>query len=136
MFALIRHESLFDTTLVSPSGEVGLMQLSPGAVAYAAERLGTADYRLSEMDRPVMGIRYGVALLDAQLEQLDGNVLAALAAYEAGMQQARTWLELSGGDADLYMTTITQEPTRAYIQRIYSYYNIYRALYGDAAAQP
>jgi soluble lytic murein transglycosylase-like protein len=40
------------------------------------------------------------------------------------------WLALSGGDPDLFMTTITINSTRGYVQSIYRNYNIYRALYG------
>ncbi len=55
---------------------------------------------------------------------------AALAGYNAGPGRAINWLELSGGDPDLFMATITIDSTRLYIQRIYGYYTIYRTLYG------
>jgi soluble lytic murein transglycosylase-like protein len=57
-------------------------------------------------------------------------VIAALAEYNAGPGLAIDWLALSGGDPDLFMSTITIDSTRQYVQLIYRNYNIYRALYG------
>ena len=54
----------------------------------------------------------------------------ALAAYNAGPGRAEAWLELSGDDPDQFMTAIDLDSTRAYVESIYSYYNIYRVLYG------
>ena len=45
--------------------------------------------------------------------------------------RALDWESLSGGDPDLFMTTITIDSTRTYVQRMYGFYDIYRALYGE-----
>jgi soluble lytic murein transglycosylase-like protein len=63
------------------------------------------------------------------LNLFDGNVTAALGGYNAGPGRSISWIELSGGDHDAYMSAITISSTRTYIQRIYGFYNIYRALY-------
>ncbi len=130
MFSLIRHESLFDANATAAAGEKGLTQVIPSTGEYIAQQLQWPNYQHSVLFRPYASVAFGAFYLDEQLERFDGNAIAALAGYNAGPGRAANWLALSGGDPDLFMTTITIESTRLYIQRIYSYYNIYRALYG------
>lgn len=130
MFSLIRHESLFDTTATAAAGEKGLTQVIPQTAAYIAEQIQWADYQHSDLFSPNAGIEFGAFYLQEQLGRFDGNVMVALSGYNAGPGRAQNWLELSGGDPDLLMTTITIDSTRLYVQRIYSHYSIYRALYG------
>ena len=130
LFSLIRHESLFDTNATAAAGEKGLTQVIPGTAEYIAGQIQWPDYQHSDLFRPYAGIEFGAFYLGEQLARFDGNVQAALAGYNAGPGRAAAWLELSGGDPDLFMTAITIDSTRLYVQRIYGYYAIYRALYG------
>lgn len=131
MMSLIRHESLFDTNATAAAGEKGLTQVIPGTGEYIAQQLAWQDYQHSDLFRPYAGIEFGAFYLGEQLNRFDGNTYAALAGYNAGPGRAISWLELSGGDPDLFMATITISTTQLYIQRIYSHYNIYRELYGN-----
>ncbi len=130
MFSLIRHESLFNTNATAAAGEKGLTQVIPSTAQYIAEQIQWQDYQHSDLFRPYAGVSFGAFYLDEQLNRFDGNTIAALGAYNAGPGRAIDWLALSGGDPDLFMTAITIDSTRLYIQRIYGYYNIYRVLYG------
>ena len=40
------------------------------------------------------------------------------------------WLDLSGGDPDQFMAAVDLDSARQYVQNVYSYYTIYRTLYG------
>ncbi len=130
MLSLIRQESLFDTNATAAAGEKGLMQVIPSTAKYIAERLDWQDYQHSDLFRPYAGIAFGAYYIDEQLDFFDQNAVVALAAYNAGPGRAYEWNELSGGDPDLFMTTITIDSTRKYVQYIYRNYNIYRELYG------
>ena len=130
LFSLIRHESLFDTTATAAAGEVGLTQVIPSTAEYIASELGYSNWQHSLLSRPYVGVEFGAFFLDEQLRTFDGSVTAALAGYNAGPGRAFEWQQLSGGDHDLFLTTISISSTRTYVQRIYSFYNIYRALYG------
>jgi len=130
LFSLIRHESLFNTYATAAAGEKGLTQVIPSTAEYIADVLDWPDYQHSDLFRPYAGIAFGGYFLGEQVARFDGNIYAALAGYNAGPGRAIDWLELSGGDPDLFMSTITIASTQLYIQRIYGYFNIYRELYG------
>ena len=130
VLSLIRQESLFNTYATAAAGEKGLMQVIPSTAQYIAERLDWPDYQHSDLFRPYAGIAFGAYYLDEQLELFDQNAIAALAAYNAGPGRALDWNALAGGDPDLFMTAITIDTTRKYVQYIYRNYNIYRQLYG------
>ena len=130
ILSLIRLESLFNTHATAAAGEKGLTQVIPGTAQYIAERLQWQDYQHSDLFRPYAGVAFGAFYIDEQLDLFDQNVIPALSAYNAGPGRALDWNKLSGGDPDLFMTTITIESTRGYVQVAYRNYNIYRALYG------
>lgn len=130
LYALIRHESLFDTNATAAAGEKGLTQVIPSTAEYIATQLRWSNYQHADLFRPYAGIEFGAFFLGEQVQRFDGNVTAALAGYNAGPGRAAQWLEVSGGDHDLFLNAITISSTRLYVQRIYGYYNIYRTLYG------
>ena len=130
LLSLIRHESLFNTYATAAAGEKGLTQVIPPTAQYIAEQLNWPNYQNTDLFRPYVGIEFGAFFLAENLQRFDGNVQAALAGYNAGPGRAQSWLDLSGGDPDQFMTAITIDSTRTYVQRIYGFYSIYRALYG------
>ena len=130
LLSLIRHESLFNTYATASAGEKGLTQVVPATAQYIAEQLNWPNYQNTDLFRPYVGIEFGAYFLAENIQRFDGNVQAALAGYNAGPGRAQSWLDLSGGDPDQFMTAITIDSTRTYVQRIYGFYNIYRALYG------
>jgi soluble lytic murein transglycosylase len=130
MFALIRHESLFDTYATAAAGEKGLTQVIPSTADYIAAQINFPDYQHADLFRPYAGIEFGAFYLAEQLRLFNGYATAALGAYNAGPGRAQSWLAIAGRDHDAFMSAITIDSTRIYIQRIYGFYNIYRALYG------
>jgi soluble lytic murein transglycosylase len=132
LFSLIRHESLFDPNATGGAGEKGLTQIIPATAAYIAQQLQWLNFQSADLFRPYVSIEFGAYFLSEQVAQFDNNVQAALAAYNGGPSRAAQWLDLSGGDPDQFMTAITIDSTRGYVQSIYGFYNIYRALYGAA----
>lgn len=132
-FSLVRQESLFESFATSGAAAQGLSQVIPDTGAYIAQRLGWQDYVNDDLYRPYVGIAFGAFYLNQQLDAFDGNVAAALSAYNAGPGNAARWYEESDGDIDLYLETVDFSETRQYIERIYAGQAIYRHLYGRPA---
>lgn len=133
LFSLIRHESLFNPNATAAASEKGLTQVIPDTAAYIANQLNWPNYQNTDLFKPYVSIAFGSYYLDEQLRRFNGDVYAGLSAYNAGPGRAMQWRELAGSDPDLFMSTITIESTRLYIQLIYRNYSIYRALYGSDA---
>ena len=73
--AVVRAESAYNATAVSPKGAVGLMQLMPATAA----RYGVTDRR-----DPEQNLRGGATYLRDLLQLFDQDLKLALAAYNAG----------------------------------------------------
>jgi soluble lytic murein transglycosylase len=77
----------------------------------------------------MVSIRLGMHYLNQQRNYFDGDLYAALAAYNGGPGNTIAWKTLSENDPDLFLETIRIEETRTYIMKIYEIYTIYRSLY-------
>jgi soluble lytic murein transglycosylase-like protein len=78
--ALVWQESRWNAQAVSPKGALGLAQLMPATARYLG--VNPAD--------PVQNLVGGARYLRQLLDQFDGNVEKALAAYNAGPGRVRS----------------------------------------------
>jgi soluble lytic murein transglycosylase len=130
-FALVRQESLFESFITSFAGAQGLSQVMPATGEDIARRLDWADYATEDLYRPFVGLAFGAYYLQEQLATFDGNVYAALSAYNGGPGNAARWQAAAPDDPDRFLETVDYPETRLYIQRIYTGHAIYRHLYGS-----
>ncbi|NTU77277.1 MAG: lytic transglycosylase domain-containing protein [Alphaproteobacteria bacterium] len=130
--ALIRQESLFNSSVGSPAGARGLMQLMPGTAKGVAKKLGMA-YEPERLAESSYNLRLGTTYAQEQLDNFDGSFILALAGYNAGPRRVREWIEQNGDprtsriDPIDWIEMIPIYETRNYIQRILENYQVYRA---------
>ena len=129
--ALIRQESSFDATALSVADARGLMQFVPSTAQDVALRLEWPDFRLSDLQRPIVSIPFGTYYLSRMKEVQGDSIIGAILSYNAGPGAAFGWLNETGDDFDLLYDTIPYQETRLYLQLIYENYAVYHYLYGD-----
>ncbi|CBE69465.1 protein of unknown function [Candidatus Methylomirabilis oxygeniifera] len=128
--ALIREESAFGERVVSSSGAVGLMQLLPTTANGLVNNTGKPVEPV-KLDVPPTNIALGTRYLAMMIKEFKGNRARALAAYNAGPNQVRRWLERLGDRVDdEFIEEIPFAETRAYVKRVLGSYYRYRTQYG------
>jgi soluble lytic murein transglycosylase len=132
IWSVMRQESLFEGFITSPAGARGLMQIMPstGADIYYRSGAGAAtEFNTALLERPAYSIDMGLSYLDEQRTYFDGDLMAALAAYNAGPGNAAVWKSLAGDDPDLFAEIVRFDETREYLRSIYEIFTIYRRIY-------
>ncbi len=129
--ALIRQESAWDTTAKSRVGALGLMQLMPATARTVAHALGVRPWSTARLLDPAINLRFGTYYLAQALRRFDGNVVHALAGYNAGPGRIATWTSPgTAEDPELFTERIGFTETRDYVRIIQRNAVVYRALYG------
>jgi soluble lytic murein transglycosylase len=130
IYSLIRQESLFDGIARSSAGARGLMQIMPDTGDEIAAWLAwPPGYTTEDLYRPLVNITFGASYLDRWRDYFDGQLLVALAAYNAGPGNADSWWQLSGGDPDLFLELTRFDETRTYMRQISEFLFLYRNFY-------
>ncbi len=130
LFSLIRQESFFEGFIVSSAGARGLMQIMPATGEEIANLIKwPLNYAESDLYRPIVNIRMGASYLSRMRTYFDGDIFAALAAYNAGPGNVSNWEEKADNDPDLFLEIIPYEETQRYLRNIYIFYRIYETLY-------
>ncbi len=131
MYSLMRQESLFEFDAVSWVGARGLTQIMPPTGRWIARRVGHRSFRLSHLLDPETNVHFGVYYLSQQIEDFDGDLLRALAAYNGGPNNVKRWWEYGGtSDPDVFVEDIGFSETSNYVRRVYRYYRSYDEIYG------
>jgi len=135
VYALLRQESLFEGAATSFAAAHGLMQVIPPTGAAIAEALNwPPDYETRDLYRPMVSVRFGVWYLAEQRDRFDGDLFAALAAYNAGPGSAMRWMSAAEDDTDLFIELIDYEETRRYVRLIREHFEGYRWLYARSTS--
>lgn len=84
VLAVMHVESRYDTYAVSDREAIGLMQILPSTGAWLAPQVGVAWRGPQTLFDPISNVRIGVAYLRQLTDRYDGDLAAALAAYNWG----------------------------------------------------
>lgn len=134
--AVAREESAFDSKAVSKVGALGLMQLMPYTGEWVAKRVGLDGFRPELLLDESTNLQLGAWYLGHLIEQFNGNMVLAVASYNAGPEAVGRWTEKGVGDLDEFIESIPFNETRYFTKRVMRSYHEYRRITGENFVQP
>lgn len=131
IYAVMRQESGFRPTVVSPAKAVGLMQIIPPTAQIIAQELGV-PYEAGRMTLPSTNVRFGAYYLKRLLDMLGGRTELAVAAYNAGPRAVFHWLRAEPTPPlDIFIASLPYAETRNYVYQVLENYARYAYLTPD-----
>ena len=128
-YALIRAESNFSPTVRSPVGAVGLMQLMPTTAKEIAKGL-EQNFSTPQLTNPEVNVRIGTRHLRNLITRFNGNIVSAVAAYNAGATPVLRWRKnFPTLQEDEFIENIPYPETREYVKKVLAAMEVYRQLY-------
>ena len=128
---LIREESLYNSRARSGVGAMGLMQLMPATAKRVAHQVGMPFWGTDSeaLFHPERNIRLGSWYLGELIQDFQGNLVYAVASYNAGPSAVKRWIEKNGQrPLDEFIELIGYRETRGYVKRVLGSYWIYRTV--------
>ena len=128
VYAHALQESVFRTSVVSPAGARGLMQIMPAA---AKDHAGTLGYNgdASDLNKPEVNLAFGQRHLDMLRSQsgTQGLLPKVMAAYNAGILPVSRWNSevRDQGDPLLWIESVPYWETRGYVNIVMRNYWMY-----------
>ncbi len=140
LLGIARQESEFNTSIVSPAGARGMLQVMPITAKHICR-----DHKIKcEIPRLVTDTAYNAMIASAyvgdRMADFRGNYVLTLAGYNAGPGRARQWVrefgDPRGPDVDPidWIERIPFEETREYVKKVLANVQVYRARLGDEKA--
>lgn len=114
--SVIFVESKYDSGAVSSTGALGVMQLMPDTAVWISEQSGLPA---AHLERDEENVPLGAWYLDYLIDLYDGNLVLALAAYNAGRGNVDSWMAEYGWPADhVAIDSIPFPETREFVRAV------------------
>lgn len=136
VYAHALQESVFRTSVVSPAGARGLMQIMPAAAQDHSAALGYTG-NANDLNKPEVNLAFGQRHLDMLRNQAgtQGLLPKVMAAYNAGILPISRWnTEIKDqGDPLLWIESVPYWETRGYVNIVMRNYWMYERQAGGAS---
>jgi len=130
LLAVIRTESHFDVTAISPRGAVGLMQIMPDTGRWLWPKVyGDARYDRAYLRDPEVNIHLGAYYLGFLMKTFNHNTSLALAAYNGGAANVRRWVRSGNQTNRTFLATVSYPETKRFVMKVWVAYVLYHVLY-------
>lgn len=133
VYAIARKETDFNASARSSAGAYGLMQVMPATAAYMTGDQGYVRTPQRLLD-PAVNMKLGQDYVNRlfQIESFQGDLLKAVASYNAGPGPMLAAIRKLGADADplLLIETIDVPQAREYVEKVVAAYWIYQRMMG------
>jgi len=128
--SIINVESRYDKYATSIKDAKGLMQITPKTGQWGSEVLGMENYKEDDLYDPETNIKLGTWYISRLMEEFDGDISLALAAYNGGSGNVKKWLEDTRYSLDgENLHNIPFEETENYLERVNKNYKVYSKIY-------
>lgn len=118
VYGLIRQESRFIMDARSGVGASGLMQVMPATARWTAKKIGMNDFTPGQINDRDTNITIGTNYLKLALDDFDGSMALAAAAYNAGPGRPRNWRNGPTVDAAIWAENVPFTETRDYVKKV------------------
>lgn len=133
ILAIIQTESRFSHSKTSKKGAIGLMQIMSETADWILVKGKFPNQYQNNLHIPAVNVELGSWYLRYLLELYDGNLITALAAYNAGQGTVNRWLASNEWDGSYaQLKQIPYGETRHYVQRVLYIFERYERLYSDS----
>ncbi|MGO4393395.1 transglycosylase SLT domain-containing protein [Variovorax sp. M-6] len=128
VYGLIRQESRFIMDARSGVGASGLMQVMPATARWTAKKIGMGDFTAGQINDRETNITIGTNYLKLALDDFDGSMALAAAAYNAGPGRPRNWRNGPLMEAAIWAENVPFTETRDYVKKVLANTTNYAAL--------
>ena len=130
VWAVIRQESRYDASAVSPAGALGLMQVTPAAAGIAQKGGKIPSKAVQEVLDPRQNLALGTKILAKNLTVFKGKLVPAIASYNADIKKVHGWLQKHEKmKQDEFIENIPYAETRLYVKKVLGGYRAYSRLH-------
>ncbi len=131
ILAVVRQESTFRAGVRSHAGATGLLQVMPSTAKWLAKVDGRIGWdRVANLKHPENSLRLGAVYLRRMLDRSKGNIIHALASYNAGPGNCDKWRKrYPKHGVDEFIEAIPFYETRHYVKKVLANYAAYHSLY-------
>ncbi|GEM_PF-2706201 len=130
VYAMMRQESHYRESIISPSGAVGLLQIMPGTGRRLADEAKWDSYHVRWLYEPTANIELSIRYIQKLFNQFGSRWYASVASYNAGEQVVSDWLRARPGmPEEEFIEEIPYAETRDYVKKIYTNWKAYRFIY-------
>ena len=134
VYSVIRQESVFDTSAVSPKKAMGLMQMIKDTACDAASQMKIKCYPSKLTKDLKYSLKLGSWHLNKLFNDREGSYILTLASYNADPIHSKRWASVFGDPRDItnlwdsidWIESIPFAETRNYVQRVLENLQIYR----------
>jgi soluble lytic murein transglycosylase len=104
------------------------MQVMPATARWTARKIGLTDFQPQQITDRDTNIAIGTAYLKLALDDFEGSLPMAAAAYNAGPNRSRAWRNGPVLPAEIWAENIPFEETRDYVKRVLANTTNYAAI--------
>jgi soluble lytic murein transglycosylase len=118
VYGLIRQESRFIMDARSHVGASGLMQVMPATARWTARKIGLPNFAVDQLSNRDTNIAIGTGYLKLVLDDFEGSMPLAAAAYNAGPGRPRSWRNGPLIEAAAWAENVPFGETRDYVKKV------------------